>query len=705
MRIFNKKRKMLAVAVAMATTIGSADAVFAAPDDAVNANNSKVVTESVDAAKAADTLGQEPAKEAAKAVDTLGQEPAKEAVQSADTLGQEPAKEAAQSADTVSQKLEKEAAQGTEEQSTAEGTTSQEATAQESEEIDVNSTRYKWLQVKPSEEAMQEAFKKYEGRTLVSVDVKGASDDIIKAANVAVRSNPGDILSAKLLQRDMNRLMDTGYFYDMYVSFREVPEGVAVTYNVLENPMLTSVEIVGNSDVMKTERLEEKITLKPGQRLNRRILHENMTAIQQMYVEDGYVMAKVNGLDVKDDGKLVIRINEGTLEGYSVKGNKKTRDYVILREMRCKVGEPLNRNLLQRSYQRVNNLGFFESVDMKPVPGVEPNAVVIEIDVKEKNTGTFGIGMGYSSSEGFVGMISLGDRNFRGTGDYLGVTLEIGASDRDNRGWSISYRHPWLDKRETSLSLRVFDRKFRYDDYDTNGDLKEEYMRSKKGFEVTFGRPQTEYTSNYLTLSQVDDRYDKHRNTGDDRGTKEYADWRKKNFGVTRYIKLSHVTDTRDNYMYPMNGRQTIYSFTYAGLGGDFTYQKYDVDETRFYQVGHAQVFAIRGVYGYSPQSLPESAQYRIGGQDTVRGYRDDQFRGNAAAILKVEYRFPITKVFKGAIFSDCGGAWYDGMRPRDFHASIGVGMSVDTPMGALRLDIGRGSQGSRVHFNIGNAF
>lgn len=690
MRIFNKKRKMLAVAVAVAATIGSTDAVFAAPDDAANANNSEVVTESVDAVRAADAVAQEPAKEAAQTADTVAQEPAKEVAQSVDTAAQEPAKDASQ---------------GTEEQNTAEGATSQEATAQETEEVDVNSTRYKWLQEKPSEEAMQAAFQKYEGRTLVAIDVKGASDDIIKAANVAVRSNPGDILSAKLLQRDMNRLMDTGYFYDMYVSFREVPEGVAVTYNVLENPILTSVEIVGNSDVMKTERLEEKITLKPGQRLNRRILHENMTAVQQMYVEDGYVMAKVNGLDVKDDGKLVIRINEGTLEGFSVKGNKKTKDYVILREMRCKVGEPVNRNLLQRSYQRVNNLGFFESVDMKPVPGVEPNAVVIEIDVKEKNTGTFGIGMGYSSSEGFIGMISLGDRNFRGTGDALSVTLEIGASDRDNRGWSISYRHPWLDKKETSLSLRVFDRKFRYDDYDTNGDLKEEYMRSRRGFEITFGRPQTEYTTNYLTLSQVEDQYDKHRNTGPDRGSDAYADWRKKNFGVTRFIRFSHVTDTRDNYMYPMNGRQTTYSFTYAGLGGDFTYQKYDVDEARFYQVGHAQVFAVRAMYGYSPQSLPESAQYRIGGQDTVRGYRDDQFRGNAAAIVKVEYRFPITKVFKGAIFSDAGGAWYDGMRPRNFHASVGVGMSVDTPMGALRLDIGRGSQGSRVHFNIGNVF
>lgn len=697
---------MLAMAVAVAATIGTSDAVYAAPDQVVPDQPASEAVTVVNTADAVQNAAQNAAENADEtATENVTEKTAEAAAEkTTETITENAAEKVTEN--TAPDQTAEPADEGNKE---GEKPADQEATVEKDADVDVNSTRYKWLQVKPSEEAMQEAFKKYEGKTIVNVDVRGASDDIVKAANVAVRSNPGDILSAKLLQRDMSRLMDTGYFYDMYVSFREVPEGVAVTYNVLENPVLTSVEIVGNSDVISKEKLEEKITLKPGQRLNRRILHENMTAVQQMYVEDGYVMAKVNGLDVNDDGKLVIRINEGLLEGFRVKGNKKTKEYVILREMRNKVGEPLNRKVLQRSYQRVNNLGFFESVDMKPVPGVEPNAVVIEIDVKEKNTGTFGIGMGYSSSEGFIGMVSLGDRNFRGTGDALSVTVEIGASDRDNRGWSISYRHPWLDKKETSMSLRVFDRHFEYDDYDTNGDLKEEYMRHRKGFEITFGRPQTEYTTNYITLSQVDDQYDKHKkngngpNRGDDKP--ENVKWRKDNFGLTRSIKLAHVTDTRDNYMYPMNGRQTTYSFTYAGLGGDFTYQKYDIDEARFYQVGHAQVFAVRAMYGYSPQNLPESAQYRIGGQDTVRGYRDDQFRGNAAAVVKVEYRFPITKVFKGAIFSDAGGAWNDGLAPKKFHASIGVGMSIDTPMGALRLDLGRGSQGTRAHFNIGNTF
>ena len=90
-----------------------------------------------------------------------------------------------------------------------------------------------------------------------------------------------------------------------------------------------------------------------------------------------------------------------------------------MRTSRQKAGEPFNANQARRSMQRVYNLGFFEDVNVKMNPGVEPNAVVMELDVKEKRTGSFGIGAGYSSEDGVVGMVSIGDTNFRGTGDAI----------------------------------------------------------------------------------------------------------------------------------------------------------------------------------------------------------------------------------------------------------------------------------------------
>ena len=112
-----------------------------------------------------------------------------------------------------------------------------------------------------------------------------------------------------------------------------------------------------------------------------------------------------------------------------------------------------------------------------------------------------------------------------------------------------------------------------------------------------------------------------------------------------------------------------------------------------------------RGQYGIGKGSISEYNQFRIGGQDTIRGYREDQFRGNRMALASLEYRFPIVSKVTGAIFTDFGGAWDTGFKPENMHGSVGIGLGLNTPTGPLRLDYGRGSQGGRVHFRVGGTF
>ena len=392
------------------------------------------------------------------------------------------------------------------------------------------------------------------------------------------------------------------------------------------------------------------------------------------------------------------------LEGYKVKGNTKTKERVIVREMRTKIGEPLNKKQVTRSYQRITNLGFFESVDVRPTPGVEPNAVVLEIAVTEKRTGTLGIGAGYSSSDGVVGMFNIGDTNFRGTGDAISLTYQVSGSDTDARGYTFSYTHPWMDKKQTSGTLRIYNRTYSYDDYDTEGTLQEEYMRKYSGGEITLGRPVSEYSTNYITLRNRNDKYERHVSNTDRSGS-AYDTWRNDNFGLTRSITLAHVTDTRDNYFFPMSGGRVSLTAEIAGLGGDFSYQKYTVEDQRYRKVGHAQVIALRGMYGHSGQQLPESAQYKLGGQDTLRGYRDDMFRDNSMFLRTIEYRFPVISKVQGALFTDFGGVWNSGWMPENMHSSIGFGLQIQTPVGPMRVDLAHGSQGNRVHFTVGTTF
>lgn len=561
-----------------------------------------------------------------------------------------------------------------------------------------------WAEKRPAEEAIARYFAAYAGKTVVEINFNGVTEATESAARSALRMHVGDAVSEEGLTSDRDAIYATGYFYDLYPTFELVPEGVILTYHVLENPELKEVRIEGNT-VESTETLMGLVTVKSGELLNARILQENVQAIQEKYRADGYILAKITDLNIAQDGTLTIKVSEGTLEGYKVKGNQKTKEYVILREMRQKVGEPFNANMARRSMQRVYNLGFFEDVNVKMNPGIEPNAVIMELDVKEKRTGSFGIGAGYSSSDGMVGMVSVSDSNFRGMGDTISMSYEISGDDTDARGYTFMYRRPWLDKQETAGTLRVYNRTYEYDDYDENGNHKESFMRKYSGGEFTLSRPMSEYSTNFVTLRNRKDKYVRHTETGNAGNRSRYTSWLNNNFGTTRSVTLEHVTDTRDNIYEPTMGARASLSAEYAGFGGDFNYQKYIAGDTHYLKAGRSQVFVVRGQYGISKGTISEYSQFRVGGQDTIRGYREDQFRGTRMALLSAEYRFPIVSKVTGALFADYGGAWLSGFMPEKLHGSIGVGLGLNTPIGPLRLDYGRGSQGGRVHFRVGGTF
>ena len=552
-----------------------------------------------------------------------------------------------------------------------------------------------------------EYMKQFEGKTIVDIEYEGASDATLPTVKVAVTENVGDPFSAATALRDRQALVNTGYFYEAYQTFEEIPEGIVITFHVLENPILKDIIYTGNTLYTK-EELDHIVTLKKGEILNSNTLHDNISAIQEDYRGEGFILMKVTDMNIDKDGVLTLRINEGILEGYAVKGNKKTKDKVILREMRQEVGTPFNAKLARRSMQRVYNLGFFEDVNLKMNPGVEPNAVIMEVNVKEKRTGTFGIGAGYSTSDGIIGMVSVSDTNFRGVGDTIAVMYEKSGDETDAHGYNFTYRHPWLDNKETAFRIQLYNRTYAYNDYDTRGHFKEEYMRRYSGGEMTLSRPVSEYSTNFITFRNRKDKYVRHVSSGNagNRSTPEYRDWRKKNFGLTRSIILEHVTDTRDNIYNPTDGNKVNLSLEVGNFGGDFNFQKVSLEHQHYQKAGdHDQIWAIRGMVGYARGDTTEFNQFRLGGQGSLRGYRDDQFRGDRLLLGSVEYRFPLHSKVQGALFADFGGVWDTGFRPRNMKGSVGVGLAVNTPMGPLRLDYGRGSQGGRFHFTVGTSF
>ena len=535
----------------------------------------------------------------------------------------------------------------------------------------------------------------------------------------AVETKSGGLLDRETLQRDIEAIYEQGFFslVDVDLSPELAPdgrEGVAVTFSVQENPIIRSITFEGNT-VYSSERLMKEVFSQEGTVFNRAFFRNDLDRIQERYHADGYVMVRVSDVQIQG-GDIHVTILEPKVGDVIIQGNRRTKTYVIRREIKLKEGDLFNVTRFRHHLSKLQGLGYFEDVNVGfDSPEDRDDVVDIILTVKEKRTAAIGVNLAYGTESGLSGGLTYGDTNLLGRG----LNFEVGFDEGDEASYWLTLASPYMDK--DTYAWRVGARYRTYDDryYYRRGARQFEFDEEVFSVYAGIGRKfRNEDWSWFLTLRREDASYDDVHNA-----IPGYIDDLTMWEGVNQAAELQLTWDKRDPYLsYP---KGFVWDATlekaFEALGGEFEYLKYwtqvryyaplnklveglvDVDGT--WTDENPLILAARLRVGSSTEDeLPAFARYSLGGMNTLRGYNSRSFEGSNVILGNFELRVPVHDNFTLVGFYDIGNA-DSSLDWGDLHDNYGIGVRVKTPFGNLRLDYAHGEDENRTYFGFGEMF
>ena len=525
------------------------------------------------------------------------------------------------------------------------------------------------------------------------------------------------------LDEDVDRILqlynDHGYI-QARVESHDVTvdrEKARVTINIVvvegSQHHVASVGFTGVTLVPESE-VRRQVKLKAGDVFSRGALRDSVKSIEDLYSNIGRASAEVNPkLDVQPESKIAIlfEVSEGPtvyVERINIAGNVRSQDKILRRELQMAEGEIFTLRKLQRSKQRLTNLGYFEKVEVNTAPGSDKTKIVVNIDVTERPTGLFSIGGGFSSADGILGTIDLSQNNFLGRGWLATIKIRAGANIQQGQ---LSFTEPWLFDRPLAAGFDLFSTQRQFLEYDyrtLGGGLRlshpfEEFWRWHLGYRLT--------SDDILHVKNPQDSF-----LRDEEGTH-----------VTSLVSGTVGRDSRDSIQTPSKGGQLAWSTELAGLGGDHHYSKTTLFMTYFQPVwfGHIMSGRAEGGYGFGfgDERLPVFERFFLGGPNSIRSFKtrqispQDEFGtrigGTSEVLGNLEYLIPLPFDVRLAAFFDIGNVY--GFKTKfdltELRKAAGGGLRWVSPFGAIRVDYGfnldrrPGEKAANFHFSVGSPF
>ncbi|HTD27778.1 MAG TPA: outer membrane protein assembly factor BamA [Xanthomonadaceae bacterium] len=555
-----------------------------------------------------------------------------------------------------------------------------------------------------------------------------------------------DQYSREKLSGDLEKLnsyyLDRG-FIDFNIDSTQVEitpdrRDMFLTANITEGVVykVSSVKVSGDTIVPK-EDLEKLVTVKQGEVFSRAKLQQTVDRMTIVFSNIGYAFAKINPVPEVDKDARTVGIDFQIAPGPRVlvrrvvfRGNTRTADMVLRREMRQLEGTWFSQAAVDRSRIRLQRLGYFDdiSVDTPAVPGTSDEVDVV-VNVKERTSGQFQFGLGYSQLEGLITTISLDETDFLGTGNHFGVSV---SNSSFSKSINFNYSDPYFTSSGISVGYGLFYTEFNNANFNTA-----QYSSNSYGGTVTFGVPITETDTIGLTIGADTKQIITIPGLTPDVINNYLADVGHNTFR-TVHTDLSWAKDSRNAFFAPTSGTYQRFGADIALPGSTVEYYKLSYSIEHYWPLASWLVLRTAGDLGYgkaygsdSALGLPFFQNYYAGGVSSVRGFRDNTL-GPSVTVPGSSLAQPLGGAFKttGSVetffpklfnsesarvstFIDFGnvyaapGDWSFG----SLRASAGIALQWRAPVGPIVISLADpirskpGDQPERLQFTFGSSF
>ncbi len=532
----------------------------------------------------------------------------------------------------------------------------------------------------------------------------------------------------ELLEQDLEKL-SSFYFNHGYLkakvgepTVRHEGDWLYITIPIEEGQPYQMGQVSVSGDLIQPkEKLMASLAITKEKFYNREVIRKDILMLSDLYSLEGYAFVEINP-QIKEDPAalkvdLVYEIKKGSkvyFESIDIVGNVKTRDNVIRREFKVAEKGLFDAKALRKSNENLHRLDFFEEINLSTSPGSQEDRMKLKAEVKEKATGSFSVGAGYSAVEQFMVMGQISERNLFGRGQRLSLDGQLGSVTQLYR---LSFFEPWLLDTRISSETSIYNWNYIYD----------QYVRNSFGGSLSFGYPiLTDDTRAILTYTYDDANVTQ---VHDDAAQviKDMAGRHQ-----TSSAKLTLRRDTRDLIFNTTKGSVNFVSVEYAGgpLGGTNYFTRFLAGSGWYFPLFWDTTFFANGKAGYMTQNaggdLPLYEKFYLGGINSIRGFKYNTISptdpatgqvigGEQMVQFNFEYIFPLVQKFglKGLVFFDAGNVFSKDqtMDLGNLRKSAGVGIRWYSPIGPLRLEWGwnlepkPGEDQSNWEFTIGSFF